>query len=374
MGNEMQLTDERILKLNLIQEDLRSSRSGKLYVFGASANARVITSFITNNSDLSAEAYVLDDAYFTEETFLEKPVLKLSVFLNIVTENDWIIINNLKDQRAKELQKEMPSFVRLAYLHVPYSTDGVWLNIPFYQQHKKLYENVRGILSDDISKQTMDAFTKGCITGNTEDLYGLHPNAEGQYFNELTSSCKPGCFVDCGAYTGDTIKSAFDFLGDRIERIIAFEPDSANMIRLKEQMKEIGLAADKVKLLQKGSYDKAAMLRFKSTSTGLGSAIAEDGDVAIETETLDNAASDMGTVAFIKMDIEGSELKSLLGAANTIRKYHPILAICAYHRPEDLFELPEAIRKITGDSGYRYYLRYHGPGLLELVLYAIPVD
>jgi len=75
---------------------------------------------------------------------------------------------------------------------------------------------------------------------------------------------------------------------------------------------------------------------------------------------------------FIKMDVEGSEKQTLIGAAATIKAYHPTLAVCAYHKPWDLLELTAQIEEIAGDEAYDFYLRYYGPSLVELVLYAIP--
>lgn len=380
MENKQQLTDERLAKLHLIEEQLQSSSNGKLYIWGAAKTASDVSSFVMKNTCLTVAAYVVDDKYFKEGTFMDKPIIKASDFLQKVTENDWIIFGFTGSERAKELQNELPSYVRSVYFSFPYNfrsgtgEDGTWLDLAFYEQHKERFAEARNILFDDTSKQIMDAFIKACVIGNTEELNRFH--TEELYFNELTNCCKQGCFVDCGAYTGDTIEDAMGFLGDRIERIIAFEPDPDNMVKLKEQVKKLGIPEENLKLLQKGSYDKAAVLNF-SASSDMISAISESGNMTIETDSIDNAAADMGEISFIKMDIEGSELNSLLGAADTIRKYHPVLAICAYHKPMDLFELPEAIRKITNDSGYRYYLKYHGDGchdLTELVLYAIPVD
>lgn len=81
----------------------------------------------------------------------------------------------------------------------------------------------------------------------------------------------------------------------------------------------------------------------------------------------------------INMDIEGSENDSLLGAARIIRERHPVLAICAYHRPEDIYVLPRTICSISPD--YRFYLRKYpncSPRRFnsreEIVLYAIPPE
>ncbi|MPN49714.1 hypothetical protein SDC9_197336 [bioreactor metagenome] len=57
------------------------------------------------------------------------------------------------------------------------------------------------------------------------------------------------------------------------------------------------------------------------------------------------------------MDIEGSESHAIKGAADTIRKHHPKLYICAYHRNEDLFALPLQIFDI--DPTYKFYIRQH---------------
>ena len=69
------------------------------------------------------------------------------------------------------------------------------------------------------------------------------------------------------------------------------------------------------------------------------------------------------------MDIEGAELEALKGAQNTIRNYHPKLAISAYHKFEDLFTLPQYIYSL--DNSYKFYLRRHSHLAHELVLYAL---
>lgn len=78
-------------------------------------------------------------------------------------------------------------------------------------------------------------------------------------------------------------------------------------------------------------------------------------------------------IGFIKMDIEGCELKGLHGAATTIKRDYPILAISAYHKKEDLIILPKYIKSLENDEWkYKLYLLHHGVCASELVLYAIP--
>jgi FkbM family methyltransferase len=73
-------------------------------------------------------------------------------------------------------------------------------------------------------------------------------------------------------------------------------------------------------------------------------------------------------VDFIKMDVEGAEEDSLIGAEATIRRFKPKLAISTYHRPDDFWSLPLQIKKIN--PSYRFAFEHHSPLLWESVIYA----
>lgn len=70
----------------------------------------------------------------------------------------------------------------------------------------------------------------------------------------------------------------------------------------------------------------------------------------------------------LKMDIEGSELKALNGARKIITEQKPKLAICVYHRPDDLYMIPELIHDLVPE--YRFKIRQHAYSPFETVLYA----
>lgn len=74
-------------------------------------------------------------------------------------------------------------------------------------------------------------------------------------------------------------------------------------------------------------------------------------------------------VDFIKLDIEGAERAALAGAAGTLRRFRPRLAVSLYHKPTDLFEIPLQLRDL--DLGYRFYLDHYTIFHEETVLYAI---
>ncbi len=82
------------------------------------------------------------------------------------------------------------------------------------------------------------------------------------------------------------------------------------------------------------------------------------------------------------MDIEGSEVEVLETAINTIKRWRPVLAICAYHRLDDLIRIPRFI--VDNFEDYKFVLRmypsiyqayYDGiQQMSELVLYGIPKE
>ena len=76
------------------------------------------------------------------------------------------------------------------------------------------------------------------------------------------------------------------------------------------------------------------------------------------TKSIDALAEDLKIcpIGFIKLDIEGFELPTLRGAAQTILRDQPALAIAAYHKPDDLFKIPREILKIN--QNYKIYMRH----------------
>lgn len=60
---------------------------------------------------------------------------------------------------------------------------------------------------------------------------------------------------------------------------------------------------------------------------------------------------------FIKADIESYEYKMLLGAAQTIKKFKPRLAVCIYHNAVDFYYIPLLVKELCPD--YKLMIRHH---------------
>ena len=214
-------------------------------------------------------------------------------------------------------------------------------------------------LEDQKSKDAFLSYLNQRISGNykyAENLFD--PN---HYFAKDIISPNNEIFVDCGAYIGDTIQELLKL--DRPQKVYAIEPDEKNFFTMQDTFR----SNDKIVCINKGAYSSKDVLRFAGNNSD-ASKISSSGNFEIQVDSIDNIlAGEPAT--FIKMDIEGAELEALKGAAITIKKYHPTLAISAYHKFEDLFTLPQYIYQLN--PNYKFYLRRHSHLTHELVLYAI---
>jgi FkbM family methyltransferase len=194
------------------------------------------------------------------------------------------------------------------------------------------------------------------------------PIAEIYFPDDLIRPLADEVFVDCGAFTGDTIEAFITARGGRFKEIVAIEPDALNCRALQDHIdtwSRSGVGPVRVEPVAVGS--RRGTLSFESTGT-MGSSVGA-GVGTVEVARLDEILIDCRPT-HIKLDVEGAEHDALVGASETIRTNMPVLAVCLYHRPEDLWDLPLLIRSLGPD--YRMYLRRYGDERWETVCYAVP--
>lgn len=175
-------------------------------------------------------------------------------------------------------------------------------------------------------------------------------------------------FVDAGAFDGKTILDFNQWCNGKYSKIYAFEPQ----IEALEKCQCNCAGLQNISYLHKGLWDSEQTVHF--VCEGTESRIVEnrnDSSFSVNVTSLDINVLGGGTIpTFIKMDIEGAELKALEGAAECISKYSPQLAISVYHRPQDIIEIPMFIKTIN--SRYRFWLRHYSLSWFDTVLYAVP--
>jgi len=186
-----------------------------------------------------------------------------------------------------------------------------------------------------------------------------------QYLPEGVPLSRKGVrLIDGGAFNGDTIVS-LQKLGCTFEAIAAFEPDPANFLSMQKTVSESGLNCE-ILLWPCGLDSTTRQLRFRSDGAA-SSGIDAHGESFIQTVAIDQAMPDFRP-DYVKLDIEGAESAALTGMRETVIRSQPDMAVCVYHCPRDLWELPRAVDELLPD--HRLYLRSHGWNGFDLVLYA----
>lgn len=186
-----------------------------------------------------------------------------------------------------------------------------------------------------------------------------------------TACEQPGDVVlDCGACWGDTTLWYASGVGAD-GRVLAFEfiPENLAILEHNRDLNpELGRRIDII--AQPVGARSGDRLRFNPK--GPGSHESDEGTVTAETVAIDDlvARGVVPRVDLIKLDVEGAEAAALRGAAETIRRFRPRLAVSVYHRPGDWWSLARLVRAL--DPGYRLYLDHHTIHREETMLYAVP--
>jgi len=230
------------------------------------------------------------------------------------------------------------------------------------------------ILEDEESKEVLLTLVHNWFDFSMDDAgYGGICSGHPYYPEGIISLGEQEIFVDAGAYDGDTLMEFLDRTGGKFAKIFSFELDKDNFLRLEHTVDELEASIrDKITLCPVGLADEEKEIRYeKGGGQGLNSCVIEGGRgmnvgrIARLSELLKGEA-----VTFMKMDIEGFEMKALRGAEEMIRRHRPKLAVCVYHRPEHLWEVPLFLKKTVPD--YKLYLRHHGILEYDTVCYAVP--
>ena len=237
----------------------------------------------------------------------------------------------------------------------------------------KLYEQAAEVRTaaslweDDASRREYLNHVRWRALGDQDALES--PVGEESYFLDSLYRLKDGeVFVDCGAYVGDTAEQVIR-RDPNFAKIVAIEADPANFERLTRWVGTLHTPiASRIDPLNVAVGSKRDKLHFRASGDE-GARLASDGTFVVDCVPIDELALE-DAPTFIKMDIEGAELDALQGARGSIQTHRPILAICVYHKQNDLWRIPLFIHSLVDD--YRLFLRPHDVDGWQLVCYAIP--
>ena len=206
-----------------------------------------------------------------------------------------------------------------------------------------------------------------------------HPSAVAEFFDFEQYSYDRGAArvgpragdvaVDGGAGWGDTALWLADAVGPD-GTVVSVELEPGNLAMVRRNLDLNPALAERVRVVEGALWseaDRSAAFTPRGPSSTVGA-----GDAAAETVTIDELRrrESLGRVDFVKLDVEGAELEALRGAEQTLRGDRPRLAVAAYHREDDLVDLPAHLAEL--DLGFDLFLDHFTPGWHETILFARP--
>jgi len=346
-------------------DELRRLSFLPVVLYGAGVYAKELAEFLAS-INIPVSDYVVDGAFVSRAHVTEKAPISFSALASKYHDVNILIAYQADPETtSRTLREKGPACIR----RIDTVDCRSWkqfeiLNAQKLEDDKGKYYQVMNWLQDDVSKSVFREYILAKLLYDSSELRKL--KSMRQYFpNDLPwFQVEPDdVVVDAGAFTGDTLAELVDVSNGRgCRKYYAFEPSHENLVKLREFVDKQQLVYASV--VASGLWNEATQLSFKE-GDGSASTVASDGEITIPVVTLDSLDI---PATFIKMDIEGSEQRALLGAKETISRLRPNLAICLYHKPEDLLDIPVLIKSLC--SEYRLYLRIHSFWSEELVLYA----
>lgn len=151
--------------------------------------------------------------------------------------------------------------------------------------------------------------------------------------------------IDTGAFDGDTLQSLLNSYGQRIKRYYAFEPAPHIFPKLRQTAKALA-GITRVECFNIAIGHTNSPVVFKAGSSR-NSRLAHKGGMQVDCRRLDDLSLDIVGKACLKMDIEGMELEALAGAATFIKTHKPHLALCLYHKANDIHKIPQYVKTLV---------------------------
>lgn len=176
-------------------------------------------------------------------------------------------------------------------------------------------------------------------------------------------------YLDCGAYDGDTLEAFFKCYGLRATTAMAVEASPENFAVLTNEWSD----CDSVLLVHAALVAEKLWATVDFAGSGVSAKLGDGSvtDVLVPATTIDKLGERFDPT-LIKLDLEGSELAALKGGAESIPYWRPVIACCLYHRPSDLWTIPQYLATIC--AGYKFYCRCYENVGFETVMYAVPEE
>lgn len=245
----------------------------------------------------------------------------------------------------------------------------------FIYDHIEDFERAYLKMADDRSRRIFVDILNYKITKDAGYLAKMSADVDDEHFQyfpeDIYDHSPQECFLDVGAYIGDTFSVFNEVYSDGWKHYYGLEADSYVFKELQRAIRSSGKHADKISLYKIAAWSEKTTLSFDENA---GSSRMSEKDERkanmVDADRIDNILKD-AEITFIKMDIEGAEYNALTGMKELIKRNKPILAICVYHLRDDFYKLTDFIEDLMPNQ-YKYFMRQYRYTPTETVCYMIP--
>ena len=236
------------------------------------------------------------------------------------------------------------------------------------QEKRENLQDVYDLLEDEDSKYRYNEYFSSLLHGTFLCPLIYSPNA--YWNNDLVPRLGETGVVYAGAFDGKHINRALS--SNPKCTMYAFEPNEPMYKKLLPKYSQY----NNVNIFPYALFDCECQLVFDPTYA-LGAKIIDPKKVdtkndqgleIVNARKMDDVIGDK-KIGQIALDVEGTELKAIQGAAHIIESNRPKLSICLYHKLEDYYEIPLYIHNNYPE--YKLHFRHHSPAIIESVLYAL---
>ncbi len=344
-----------------VVEEIKSQSDTPLYLWGCGNVAHEVCEILLENK-VPVRGCVID-VDMDINIFMGLKVEQLTDVLRRESSLN-IVIGHAQYHKKKELES-FQNIQNIYYLPNPFKTHEN-ITEEYYLQHIDDFKRSEGLFEEKLSKKVFKAYIESRVYGNIDAIFDVFTRPMSYFDNDIWE-LKNEVYVDCGAYTGDTIAMFIDVTSGQYKSIYAFEPDHIAFCKMKELIKpyDDGL----IHLFEKGLWNKNTFLYFSSDEAQSGyaaEASISDDEHTITVCKLDDILKD--NVTLIKVNMSGSNQECIEGARRIIRDCHPKIAITVGLTKERLYQIPVLLKQIN--PNYDLFLRFNESMPSRICLYA----
>lgn len=284
----------------------------------------------------------------------------------------------LDDTDSRELFCDLIVFRLLGHIKTKISRLDYSTLLKLSKSVNIIYHFNESPINDEIENTKLNHY-KNVPAGNNKRLTihcgGLTTNIilKQYYYSNKSIRIQPeegDVCIDAGACYGDTALF-FAAIAGKNGHVYTCEPLPSYQKIIEKNIHENGYEKS-ITLVPYAISDTTANLKSKISNDNGGSPgfTIIGKEHSLPTVSIDDLVDmkKIKKVDFIKMDIEGAELKALNGAKKTLQKHRPKLAISLYHKNSDFIEIPQWINENL--PGYTLHLDHYRIHAEETVLYA----